>query len=78
MGSGKKDLLFLFNQPDNHDMSPIDKRERLSRVFSATRLIHLLEMLPQRRVLIVLTYHRIGDPHSTPYDSGVFSATGAE
>ena len=56
-------------------MGPTDKRELLSRAFAATRFTRILELLPQRRVLIVLTYHRIGDPLSTPYDSGVFSAT---
>jgi peptidoglycan/xylan/chitin deacetylase (PgdA/CDA1 family) len=35
----------------------------------------LLQMLPAKPVLLVLNYHRIGDPSKTPYDSGVFSAT---
>jgi peptidoglycan/xylan/chitin deacetylase (PgdA/CDA1 family) len=35
----------------------------------------LLGALPKRKALIVFNYHRIGDPHSTPYDSDVFSAT---
>lgn len=59
-------------------MGPTDKRELLSRAFAATRFTQVLELLPQRRVLIVLTYHRIGDPMKTPYDSGVFSATADE
>ena len=59
-------------------MGQIDKRELLSRAFATTRFTRILELLPQRRVLIVLTYHRIGDPLSTPYDSGVFSATADE
>lgn len=59
-------------------MGPIDKRELLARAFGATGFTRILELLPQRRVMIVLTYHRIGDPHSTPYDSGVFSATADE
>lgn len=56
-------------------MALTDKRELLSRALAATHFTDLLELLPQRRVLIVLTYHRVGDPLSTPYDSGVFSAT---
>ncbi|MEQ1907236.1 MAG: polysaccharide deacetylase family protein [Vicinamibacterales bacterium] len=59
-------------------MGPTDKRELLSRAFAATRFTHILELLPQRPVLMVLTYHRIGDSLSTPYDSGVFSATADE
>lgn len=35
----------------------------------------VLEHLPQQPCLIVLNYHRIGDPEATPYDPGVFSAT---
>lgn len=35
----------------------------------------LLGALPKRNLLIVFNYHRIGDPRSAIYDSGVFSAT---
>lgn len=59
-------------------MASANKRELLSRAFAATRFTDILELLPQRRVLLILTYHRVGDPMSTPYDSGVFSATGEE
>jgi peptidoglycan/xylan/chitin deacetylase (PgdA/CDA1 family) len=59
-------------------MGLTDKRELLSRAFAATGFTRILELLPQRRVMIVLTYHRIGDHKSTPYDSGVFSATADE
>jgi peptidoglycan/xylan/chitin deacetylase (PgdA/CDA1 family) len=38
----------------------------------------ILENLPRRKVLMVLTYHRIGDASSTKYDPGVFSATADE
>lgn len=31
--------------------------------------------MPQRRALVVLNYHRLGNADETPYDSGVFSAT---
>lgn len=36
----------------------------------------LLGRLPERNVLLVLNYHRIGDPDGDPFDPGVFSATG--
>jgi peptidoglycan/xylan/chitin deacetylase (PgdA/CDA1 family) len=35
----------------------------------------VLESLPERRSLIILNYHRIGNADETPFDSGVFSAT---
>jgi peptidoglycan/xylan/chitin deacetylase (PgdA/CDA1 family) len=35
----------------------------------------MLETLPQRRALIILNYHRIGNADETLFDSGVFSAT---
>jgi len=35
-------------------------------------------MLPTRPALLVLNYHRIGNPNECPYDSGVFSATADE
>jgi len=35
-------------------------------------------MLARRDRLIILNHHRIGDALGTPYDSGTFSATGAE
>lgn len=53
----------------------VSKRERAawwSARLGATRLI---ESLPQKPVLAVINYHRIGDPQATRYDPGVFSAT---
>lgn len=38
----------------------------------------LLEKLPRPPVLMILNYHRIGDPDATEYDSGTFSCTAAE
>jgi peptidoglycan/xylan/chitin deacetylase (PgdA/CDA1 family) len=38
-------------------------------------LANFLGLLPKRPVLLVLNYHRIGNPNDCPYDSGVFSAT---
>src|SRR5271170_5231238 len=51
------------------------KRELLARMCSRTGLTRVLETLPQRRNLIILNYHRIGNADETPFDSGVFSAT---
>jgi peptidoglycan/xylan/chitin deacetylase (PgdA/CDA1 family) len=53
-------------------------RELVARTCAKTRLTPLLERMPQRRVLIILNYHRIGDAAQTPYDPGVFSATKEE
>jgi peptidoglycan/xylan/chitin deacetylase (PgdA/CDA1 family) len=35
----------------------------------------MIESLPKRDCLLVLTYHRVGDPLECEYDRGVFSAT---
>jgi peptidoglycan/xylan/chitin deacetylase (PgdA/CDA1 family) len=51
------------------------KRELLARLCDQTGLTRALESLPQRRTLIILNYHRIGNADETPFDSGVFSAT---
>jgi peptidoglycan/xylan/chitin deacetylase (PgdA/CDA1 family) len=51
------------------------KRNLLARGLSATGCIRLCEILPRRRCLTVLTYHRIGDPDETKYDPGTISAT---
>ena len=51
------------------------KRELLSRLCSRTGLARVLEAMPQRRDLLILNYHRIGNADETPFDSGVFSAT---
>jgi peptidoglycan/xylan/chitin deacetylase (PgdA/CDA1 family) len=51
------------------------KRELLARVSSLAGLTRVLESMPQRRALIILNYHRVGNADETPFDSGVFSAT---
>lgn len=51
------------------------KRELLARVCTWAGLTRILESMPQRRALVVLNYHRLGNADETPYDSGVFSAT---
>jgi peptidoglycan/xylan/chitin deacetylase (PgdA/CDA1 family) len=40
-------------------------------------LTSLLGLLPAKRGLLVLNYHRVGDREDCPYDPGVFSATAA-
>lgn len=47
----------------------------LANVCSSTGVTWLLEHSPRRACLIVLNYHRIGDPSTHPFDRGVFSAT---
>ncbi len=51
------------------------KRELVEEALSRSGVEWLLEPLPQRQSLLVLTFHRIGNAQETDYDSGVFSAT---
>lgn len=53
----------------------MSKRNLLARGLAASGLSWLSELVPLRRCLIVLAYHRVGNPHATLYDPGVFSAT---
>lgn len=55
-----------------------DKREFIAQASANTGLTRLLESLPQQRMLMILTYHRIGNAADTPFDSNVFSATAEE
>jgi peptidoglycan/xylan/chitin deacetylase (PgdA/CDA1 family) len=54
------------------------KRELLSRGLLWTGVPHLLSLFPERDSLLVLTYHRIGNPQEDLFDPGVFSATAEE
>ena len=51
------------------------KRELLAGGLYVTRIISLLGQMPARDSLLVLNYHRIGEPHNDSFDPGVFSAT---
>ena len=52
------------------------KREWLARGLLRSGATSLLSRLPDRDSLLVLNYHRIGDPDDDLFDPGVFSATG--
>src|ERR1700677_4995962 len=54
------------------------KRELVSDLCAATGATWLLERIPNRPVLMILNYHRIGDPNATEYDPGLFSCTSEE
>jgi peptidoglycan/xylan/chitin deacetylase (PgdA/CDA1 family) len=54
------------------------KRELLAGGLRLTRVTSLLRQMPARDLLLVLNYHRIGDPGNDPFDPGVFSATGEQ
>jgi peptidoglycan/xylan/chitin deacetylase (PgdA/CDA1 family) len=54
------------------------KRDLAAKFAMRCRLTTLLGLLPSRTVLLVLTYHRIGNASECPYDSDVFSATADE
>jgi len=47
----------------------------MARWLYRTGIHHALGWLPKRDSLLILNYHRLGDPYSTPYDPGLFSAT---
>jgi peptidoglycan/xylan/chitin deacetylase (PgdA/CDA1 family) len=51
------------------------KRDLLSKLASDTGFLRVLNLLPTKPQLLVLNYHRIGNPEETLYDSQVFSAT---
>ncbi len=54
------------------------KREQAAQLSAKLGLTGLLEILPERPGLLILNYHRIGDPEKTPYDPGTFTATTEE
>jgi peptidoglycan/xylan/chitin deacetylase (PgdA/CDA1 family) len=70
------DISVLASQNDS--LMQIPKREMAAQISAATGFTRVLEMMPKRRLLMILNYHRIGDATQTPYDSGVFSATAEE
>lgn len=53
----------------------VAKRDLLSKLASDSGFLRVLDLLPTKPQLLVLNYHRIGNPEETLYDSGVFSAT---
>jgi peptidoglycan/xylan/chitin deacetylase (PgdA/CDA1 family) len=52
------------------------KRELLSQALLRSGAAFLMGQLPQRNLLLVLNYHRIGNHDDDPFDSEVFSTTG--
>ncbi len=54
------------------------KRDLLAGALCGLGLPQLLGRVPSRDVLVVLNYHRIGDPRDDEFDPGVFSATAGE
>lgn len=53
----------------------ITLREIAARTSASSGLTAGLELIRKRRLLMVLTYHRIGNAAETRYDSGTFSAS---
>lgn len=56
----------------------IGERERLARGMLKSGMLSLLSLLPAKDSLLVLTYHRIGDLETDPWDPGIISASGDE
>jgi len=54
------------------------KKEMLAQFASHSGITRVLESLPGRASLLILNYHRIGDPQLTQYDPGLYSCTAAE
>jgi Predicted xylanase/chitin deacetylase len=54
------------------------ERERLARMMLKSGFASALSLLPAKDSLLVLTYHRVGDEVSDPWDPAIFSATGEE
>jgi len=54
------------------------KKEMLAQFASHTGITRVLESLPGRGSLLILNYHRVGDPRSTPYDSALYSCSTEE
>jgi peptidoglycan/xylan/chitin deacetylase (PgdA/CDA1 family) len=55
-------------------MGSVSKRELLARISTRVGLVSLLEAMPRQPQLLVINYHRIGNPHATEFDTEVFSA----
>ena len=51
------------------------KRDRVAALLAKSGATRVLEALPKRKALVILNYHRVGDPSKTPYDSGTFGPT---
>jgi peptidoglycan/xylan/chitin deacetylase (PgdA/CDA1 family) len=51
------------------------KRDLLADLSRFSGVTRVLSALPRKPLLIVLNYHRIGEPDKSPYDAEVFSAT---
>jgi peptidoglycan/xylan/chitin deacetylase (PgdA/CDA1 family) len=54
------------------------KKEILARAGAFTGVTRIVESLPRRPSLLILNYHRIGDPAQSLHDSGAYSCTPAE
>src|SRR3954454_5018088 len=53
------------------------ERPQVAALAAYTGVLRGLEALPRSRGLVVLNYHRVGDPACNAYDDGTFSATAA-
>ena len=53
----------------------MSKKGSVAQVLRCTGLLGLVEAMPKNPHIVILNYHRIGNPELSPYDRGVFSAT---
>lgn len=56
----------------------MNKRETVARLAGAVGLTHLLQYASREPRLVVLNYHRIGDPETCSYDPALFSTTASQ
>jgi peptidoglycan/xylan/chitin deacetylase (PgdA/CDA1 family) len=56
-------------------VNTMSKRDVFAALLSAGGILPMLERIARRPGLLVLTYHRVGSPAETRFDSGVYSAT---
>ena len=57
---------------------PLGKRAQAAILARRLGLLAILERVPQRRCLVVVNYHRIGNPQDIAFDRGVVEATSEE
>ena len=56
----------------------LEKRELSARILAWSGVLSILARLPAQDSLLVLAYHRIGNPDEDPFDPNMFSATAEE
>ena len=64
--------------PHGASLPVTSRRSSIARALTVTGGTRLLEMLPSRRAIVILNFHRVGEAADCQYDRGVFEATAEE